>query len=169
MLPWLCLGRSCGPLERCDFRRRKKTGQPAHSKNSKAWPLVKPFPWILSRVETILTCTQRHAWMLPWLCFGRSCAPFEKWRFSTTKKTGKPAQQKLKSVTPGQVYPVDFEPSGDDPYVDTASRVDASVALSRPLMRSLRKMQFSTTKKNREACTAKTQKRDPCASLSRGY
>jgi hypothetical protein len=72
-----------------------------------------------------------------------------KMRFSPTikKKTGKPAQQKLKSVTPVQVYPVDIEPSGDDPHVDTASRVDAAVALSRQLVRSLRKYRFSRPKK----------------------
>ena len=81
MLPWLCLGRSCGAFERSDFRGRKKTGHPAHSKNSKAWPLGKPFPWILSRVKTIPTWTQRHAWMLPWLCFDCSCGAFERSEF----------------------------------------------------------------------------------------
>jgi hypothetical protein len=81
MLLWLCLGRSCGAFERSDFRVRKKTGHPAHSKNSKAWPLGKPFPWILSRVKTIPTWTQRHAWMLPWLCFDCSCGAFERSEF----------------------------------------------------------------------------------------
>ena len=56
---------------------------------------------------------------------------------------------------------MDFEPSGDDPYVDTASRVDASVALSRPLMRSLRKMQFSTTKKTGEPAQQKLKSVTP--------
>jgi len=66
------------------------------------------------------------------------------------------------------VFPVDIEPIGDDPYMDTASRVDASVALSRPLMRSPRKMRLSTTKKNRAACSQeKTPKHCPWSSLSR--
>jgi hypothetical protein len=72
-------------------------------------------------------------------------------QFSTTKKTGEPAQQKLKSVTP-VLQVVDIEPSGDDLHVDTASRVDASVALSRQFVRSLRKYRFSRPKKKQAAC-----------------
>jgi hypothetical protein len=132
--------------------RTKKTGQPAHSKNSKAWPLGKPFPWILSRVETIPTWTQRHAWMLLWLCLGRLCGPFKRSDFRGQKNRAACTQQKLKSMAPGQAFPEHIEPSGDDPHVDTASRVDAAVALSRPLMRSLRTIRFSRTK-NRAACT----------------
>jgi hypothetical protein len=70
------------------FSRTKKQGSLHTAKKSKAWPLGKPFPWILSRVETIPTWTQRHAWMLLWLCLGRLCGPFESGDFRRQKKQG---------------------------------------------------------------------------------
>ena len=66
--------------------------------------------------------------------------------------------------------PVDISPSEDDPQVDTASRVDAAVALARLLVRCLRTWRIFDDKKNSgRSHTGKNQLQCPCAHPFPGY
>ena len=68
--------------------------------------LCKPFPMILNQAKTIPTSTQRHAWMLPWLCFDCSCGAFERSEFRRQKNSGRSHTEKNQLQCPcAQPFP----------------------------------------------------------------
>ena len=126
----------------------------------------------LRETPSRLCCSVRRALMQHSSECSSCC--LRRWRLCETQDGG---ARKLGSClgfsVPGRIYflhqalPVDISPSEDDPHIDTASRVDAAVALSRLHARCLRTWRISMTKK--QWTLTHSQLQCPCASPSRGY